>query len=384
MHACQMSSTASRRAADRHCIAQIEAQIEALKRSIQALEATKLRVQERLHSYAYPVLTLPNEIISEIFIRFLPVYPAPPPLIGLLSPTLLTHICRRWREVALGTPALWRAISYPRREDQGPLLHILESWLSRSGCLPLSFLMEGIWGSLSKKSFETLVFHRARWEYIALGISESDILTVQGAMPLLQQLTIQAWADPTRPPSPIGFQETPRLRSVTLWQLSSSTDVLPWSQLTSLTLIYDLIECSAVLQHAINLIHCHLVALPDVGTISVPDVLLPRLESLVLTQLEAGDDAPTHYLETLITPALRTLEVSEVFLQPDPVDSLELFIEASGCRLQKLCITGNIRSISEVEYRSVFDQIPALSFDMSLADFDSYAQILDERRYIVL
>ncbi|KAJ7641164.1 hypothetical protein FB45DRAFT_712335, partial [Roridomyces roridus] len=57
-----------------------------------------------------PVLTLPNEITSEIFVHFLPPYPVCPPMTGLDSPTSLTHICRQWREIALATPKLWRAI----------------------------------------------------------------------------------------------------------------------------------------------------------------------------------------------------------------------------------------------------------------------------------
>jgi hypothetical protein len=44
----------------------------------------------RLDCYKYPVLTLPNEITTEIFIRFLPIYPSCPQLTGLESPTLLT------------------------------------------------------------------------------------------------------------------------------------------------------------------------------------------------------------------------------------------------------------------------------------------------------
>ncbi|KAK6977983.1 F-box domain-containing protein, partial [Favolaschia claudopus] len=88
-------------------ILELEAQIAALQSSISELRAAK---QSRLNSYRYSVLTLPNEIIGEIFLRFLPPYPKPPPLTGILSPTSLTQICRQWRNIALSTPALWRAI----------------------------------------------------------------------------------------------------------------------------------------------------------------------------------------------------------------------------------------------------------------------------------
>jgi hypothetical protein len=98
--------------ADRARVADLDAQISHLERSLSALREEKNLAQERLDSYKYPVLTLPNEIVSEIFIHSLPAYPEYPPLTGLHSPTLLTHICRRWREIALGAPALWRAIQF--------------------------------------------------------------------------------------------------------------------------------------------------------------------------------------------------------------------------------------------------------------------------------
>ncbi|KAJ7897415.1 hypothetical protein B0H13DRAFT_2521789 [Mycena leptocephala] len=72
---------------DRTRVADIEAQILDLERSLSALRDEKALVQERLDAYKYPVLTLPSEIISEIFIHFLPTYPLPP-LIGIFSPSL--------------------------------------------------------------------------------------------------------------------------------------------------------------------------------------------------------------------------------------------------------------------------------------------------------
>ncbi|KAJ7932065.1 hypothetical protein B0H13DRAFT_809491, partial [Mycena leptocephala] len=97
--------------ADRARITDLEAQILHLEHSLRALRIEKSQAQRRLDSYTYPVLTLPNEIVSEIFMRFLPTYPRFPPFTGILSPTILTQICRKWREIALGTPALWSVMS---------------------------------------------------------------------------------------------------------------------------------------------------------------------------------------------------------------------------------------------------------------------------------
>ncbi|KAJ7277511.1 hypothetical protein C8J57DRAFT_1007682, partial [Mycena rebaudengoi] len=54
-----------------------------------------------------PILTLPPEIGSEIFLQCLPgvVYP-----ISSEVPLSLLGICRAWNALALSTPALWTRI----------------------------------------------------------------------------------------------------------------------------------------------------------------------------------------------------------------------------------------------------------------------------------
>jgi hypothetical protein len=141
---------------DRCRLADIAAQILDLERALSVLRAEQALVQERLDAYKYPVLTLPNEITSEIFLHFLPSYPTPPPLTGIHSPTFLTQICRKWREIALATPAIWRAIrltdsriSYEQRGQ------ISEAWMTRSGTSPLSFRVSSD-GIPSDRVFEML------------------------------------------------------------------------------------------------------------------------------------------------------------------------------------------------------------------------------------
>ncbi|KAJ7885088.1 hypothetical protein B0H14DRAFT_3432031 [Mycena olivaceomarginata] len=364
-------STKSSRAADRAYIAEIDSQILVLKESIRILEGKKLRARERLNSYAYPVLTLPNEIVSEIFVQFLPVYPSPPPMSGPLSPTSLSHICRRWRQVALSTPTLWRAVSLPDCA-QYVVRPQLELWMSRSGCLPLSIDMEEVWNNVDESCLELLALHRARWEYVTLAVyKESEVLTIQDPMPLLRQFEIRI--EISRPGLPeIRFCEVPRLRSVTLWGSTRPTDLLPWSQLTSLTSMNNTpVENTAILQLTVNLVHCHLMLWSE--EILPSDVRLPSLESLVLASWDSEDEPVTHYLETMITPSLRTLEVPEAFLQPSPIDTLRLFISKSECRLQGLCITGKVRS--EAVYRDAFSSsIPELSFDTALIDYNTYSE----------
>ncbi|KAJ7429627.1 hypothetical protein FB451DRAFT_1383059 [Mycena latifolia] len=354
--------TATTLAADRAHVEDIKAQILVLKRSVRALRAERKETQGRIDSYAYPVLTLPNEIVSEIFVNFLPVYPCCPPQTGLLSPTLLTHICRRWRGIALATPELWRAILITSYRDDGRQLHILDSWLSRSGCFPLSLNIENLFIPISKECLEKLVQHHARWEHVKLGLeARSHLRIIPSAMPLLCQLELQLLEPGSTPP--VAYREVPRLRSAILWDFDYPNGFLPWSQLTSLTLVVKSpTECTAVLQHTVNLVHCELVTFADF--VRQPDVKLERLNSLVLMKYtdDEGEDPATQYLDTFIVPALRSLQIPDEFLRPDPIHMLAVFISKSGCQLENIHITGE-RSIPKRRYREAFPSIPKLSFD---------------------
>ncbi|KAJ6460647.1 hypothetical protein DFH09DRAFT_1114647 [Mycena vulgaris] len=100
-------------------------------------------LQRRLGAYAYPVLALPNEIVSKNFVVFLPLYPKPPSTIGLLSPLLLGEICRECREITLTAPALWRmAEVYFRNKLAAQQLFLLETYLKRSGSSSLSIKLD--------------------------------------------------------------------------------------------------------------------------------------------------------------------------------------------------------------------------------------------------
>jgi hypothetical protein len=69
----------------------------------------------------------------------------------------------------------------------------------------------------------------------------------------------------------------------------------------------------------------------------------------------------TPYPNTLIVPALRRLEIPELFLGPQPIVALASFISKSDCKLQEVFITGD-RLVSEDSYRKAFPRIAKFSF----------------------
>ncbi|KAJ7847088.1 hypothetical protein B0H14DRAFT_2770440 [Mycena olivaceomarginata] len=330
-------------AADRARFADLEVQILLLQRPLSELQSEKELVLECLNSYKYPVLTLPNEIIAEAFVHFLPVYPLCPPL----------------TEIALATPKLWRAISLEAGDiPLAQQLNICRTWMTRSCSCPLS-----IRGLEASQFLDTVTPHRARWEYFGLTIAgyPSPISPLEGPIPVLRHLSLTLESpDELGPDDVVTFPEAPSLRSLTISYstLSTPTVILPFAQLTSLALHrafrHEYVE---ILPQTPKLVHCELVIEFDSTTDPPPaGVELPRLEVLVLSVFKTlgSRPLPTKCLDDFIVPALRHLRIPESLLQPSPVvDTLSSFVSKSNCRLRELCIEGRT-SESEDSYRNAF------------------------------
>ncbi|KAJ7875456.1 hypothetical protein B0H13DRAFT_2550114 [Mycena leptocephala] len=349
--------------ADRARVLDLEAQISHLERSLSVLREEKTLAQERLDSYKYPVLELPNEIVSDVFIHFLPPYPLFPPLIGPLSPTLLTQICRRWREIALGTPSLWSAITTHHDGISIPFdlaIHAFDIWLNRSRCCPVSLQFDATDSQMDVAEFlAILVPHRARWESLNIYLSPSHLPILDGPMPLLRYLDLGLLGSGAD--TKVVTFEVPLLRTVVLNDDAALSVVLPWAQLTSLALFCVFpYECVPILQQTSSLVRCELELFDSTTNRPRPDITLPYLESLTL--FNPGRESVIDFLETLIVPALRSLEIPEDFLyHVNPIESLTAFISKCGCKLEEVQITGP-RSVAESSYRKAFPSIQNFSF----------------------
>ncbi|KAJ7661953.1 hypothetical protein DFH06DRAFT_1191116 [Mycena polygramma] len=319
--------------------------------------ASDALAQTRLGSSTYPVLTLPSEIISEIFVHFLPPYPDCPPLKGNESPTCLTQICHKWREIALATPTLWRAIPtsvffFQRRR------HIVDLWVKRSRCCPLSIQIQNFNQQHNQGYIpelrSILAAHHTRLEYLELFQVALDLVPVNEPMPLLLHLDLNLV--PTN--EVFVFAPVPRLRSVVLNGAAALCVTLPWVQLTSLAL-RDISpnNFSSILLQTENLVHCELGVSWNTTNATFPDIPLLRLESLVVenTMYYSGGSLPGHMF---IVPALLRLEIPEQILETSPIDFLRSLISKSGCNLQNVHLTGR-KCVSEKDYLEAF---PSISF----------------------
>ncbi|KAJ7149619.1 hypothetical protein C8R46DRAFT_1125624 [Mycena filopes] len=353
-------------AADRARVAELGAQILQLQDRIHELDLEKGVAQERLDRYCYPVLALPNEITSEIFTQFLPPFPSCPPLTGPASPTLLTHICRAWRLIALNTPTLWRAISLTADHTPFTLaMEIADVWFTRSRSCPLSIEIHYAYVEVVTLP-PRILQEAARLEDLritapALHPFLACLPANSYSMPLLRRLELQIWdADEllAPPTCPALFCDAPQLRSVVLDDLTAEYIQLPWAQLTSVSISNVLPRDSlSLLGRTCNLLHCELWLPHDDDALT--ELSLPSLESLLIHDTGAA----VEYLDSLTLPALQKLSIPEPFLGKHPIDALNRFIHKSTCKLQELCITGEIENSTIAIYRTGFPLIPRLTLD---------------------
>ncbi|KAK7055862.1 F-box domain-containing protein [Favolaschia claudopus] len=323
----------------------------------------------RTDTSKYPVLTLPNEITIEMFLQFLPTYPLCSEMTGLYSPTLLTHICSQWRTIALSIHQLWRAIYLPR--SHVGIDHLLDVWLTRSGSCPLSLnvvlpfeeYMTAHWSN----ALSNLISQRTRWEHLTVTVggsgpgSSAHLSLLNGPMPVLHHLRLDFLDMITV----LQVKSAPLLCSVILSHdaCMGATVELPWRQLTSLAMYWCYLdEFSTTLQRASNLVHCKLfISNRDMSINALPEISLPHLDSLVLdVNIGVADDRT---IRSLITPALRHLEVSERSLGENHLETLSFFISNSTCKLDRLRIMyddGGV-SIPLERYRSVVPTVTCIS-----------------------
>ncbi|KAK7018497.1 F-box domain-containing protein [Favolaschia claudopus] len=290
-----------------------------------------------------PILTLPNEITAEIFLGYLPSYPLCSPLFGRTSPTVLTQVCRQWRQIALALPRLWTAISFTV-EDLPSHVTFEGMWLTRAGNCSLSieandYSEEGL--PLTAEFFAKTFPYRERLERLYLAIhhpTNFELPTVVASMPLLRDLYLDLNLDF---PHVVHFPDLPLLRTAILGGVAFSNVILPWSQLTTLSLRQvTLARCIPVLMVASDLVNCSLLELHAHDSDSIiQEVKLQYLETLTLSYDQDSllfSEENHDCLANFTAPALRHLEVPVVFLGPQPLDALASFISRSECKLQHL------------------------------------------------
>ncbi|KAF7308976.1 F-box domain-containing protein [Mycena kentingensis (nom. inval.)] len=301
-----------------------------------------------------PILSLPPELLAEIFCSFIPLYPETPRPNEPDSPLHLTAVCRTWRQVSCTTPALWRAVAMraPDGEVSGsyPHLRILNTFLQRSGACPLALRLFGQPSGQLEELINAILLHRPRWEYVRVNVDEVTlprVVSLGAPMSLLKSLglVIYASAQPQVPPEAV-----PNLTSLYLWDPAPDTgaDAFPWRQLTRLRLRnVSLRQCVEILPLAVDLrFLCLKVSGDDTWPGGrKPTFVFPRLEVLIL---EAAEIDGYTLLARFTLPALRRLQIEGTWIETEQLLNVPLLIARSKCALEQLRISRRAVNSDEV------------------------------------
>jgi hypothetical protein len=271
---------------------------------IEALTTERQHLRAQLDSIVYPVLTLPPEISSHIFLHAIPTHSKPS---SLTAPLLLTQICRQWRAIALATPSLWQSLTLNRGCEQTGYGKLLNMWLERSAALPLT-LSFGTLDTQTQSLIDASLIHSHRWKEIAI-YSQASIAGSNVSFPILRKVALSL----RRPfPRTITLLEAPVLRHASITLDSQSNIQLPWAQLTTLdleTFALAAASCALILSHCSQLSRLSYLAndgrADDTDTFTQPHITLQVLHSLHIRGLGSS------IVSFLTLPALKHLTLTD-------------------------------------------------------------------------
>ncbi|KAF7376132.1 hypothetical protein MSAN_00028100 [Mycena sanguinolenta] len=315
--------------------AALSVEIERLRALIHQLIQKRDDLEGFIHAHealTSPARRLPADIIAEIFTACMPSNRN-----AIMStaeaPLLLCRVCRAWRDVALSTPRLWASLHIVAHSDHGEtgpdsklrkVIKAIDSWLSRSGVLPLSISLVRSWTAKEvdfRPFLETLVPYSSRWNRIRFELETSFSFEPMGALspsdvPSLEVASIDGFEtlDEEVDWRTVSFLGTPSLRSLLLRHMASSflAFPVPWNQLRHLSFGEKLTAAQALemLRQCPNLETCFLNLNNSLVSASgLHPVRMDHLRRLCLSFLYLGRGAPrTDLLEYLDVPNLKCLE----------------------------------------------------------------------------
>ncbi|KAJ7021809.1 hypothetical protein C8F04DRAFT_1241148 [Mycena alexandri] len=346
-------------AAQRAELADIQHQLKVLKARDRDLKAA-------LASVVYPVLTLPPEITSHIFLDCLPFHGRVQPS-SIKAPLVLAQVCQYWRDIALATPQLWSSIDMkleigqPNIPDKGTIALLLRTWLSRAKRSPISLTLRLPYHQpISKEVISVIPAYAGQLHRLELQASDSDCETLRAMcsdFPILRDIAITCYgsvhwlsaksASHTSCPNGAFLQPYVSLHTLRLGEMSVAT-------------LLDMLTDLPQLLHLDTKIDDY----PPFDSVGVVPVTA-NLESLIIRgREEAPDQAPDPpVLDYLTLPKLRRLEL-HYRLQ---LQALASFCIRSACVLEHL----RLQVFTETECWGLMHMLPNFSGITSF-DLDTY------------
>ncbi|KIM91617.1 hypothetical protein PILCRDRAFT_810904 [Piloderma croceum F 1598] len=327
----------------------------------------------------YPVRRIPFELWAQIFVLCLPDDNFVE-IDASKAPLLLGQVCSSWREITLSTPALWSSICLGGCEREFSLAQIplVETWLRRSGNLPLSIQICHPATPTSSHFLDILIPFSSRWYNLDLHLPQSLAERIVGNndLPVPTLTTLSLWVSTLlRADKPLLFsRKAISLRNITLLveTLIPSLFNFPWAQITEFrpNSIVDTYDCFEIFRLCPQLIRLQLRNISS-DQFDGNDHALARMPQLSWLHLVSyGSIGPL--LDNLVVPSLREIHLEVDLNRRWPKTQLLVMLSRSSSPLEVLTIhrTRRVTSNMAANITELFESIQTLQrISVAHADF---------------
>ncbi|KAF7326215.1 hypothetical protein MKEN_00473900 [Mycena kentingensis (nom. inval.)] len=351
-------------AALRQKLAAIDAESAVLHAQLSRLAAARRDVVAELRHVTFPILDLPVEIASEIFLQTAPdaidLHKHP----RAIQQFVLTRVCRRWRAIAIDLQALWANVVSPGILSFASQYR-LELCSARAGQDAADISIEIDYSEAREASALPLLGNGQMLSHCSslktyVPEDPSVLNCFTGKLPRLRKLVL--WNPHQQPQEIAAFEETPLLREVELVDIDSSRVSLPWMQLTKLALYLNWAQaeaCLDVLRLTLNLETLYL-RMPHYPFIQPPVVKLSlrKLRKLTLEYSDVNESASLAFINVLRVPVL--VDLTTDLLGTDTTVAIATMLSESHCResLRRLVLKTNESYVAS--YGELFSNVSQL------------------------
>ncbi|KAJ7074987.1 hypothetical protein B0H15DRAFT_956870 [Mycena belliarum] len=302
----------------RERLAEIDAEILELQARLVCLATARKPIVHSLKSASFPVVSIPPEIIAEIFLHYVDSAHiggtgsgapyAPGTRAGGFGPLILASVCRAWRAVAISLPSIWSTVQlYAVPDTISPTEKLLQCWLPRAASHSLDIQIGSPSGLdllmplISPYSLQLRSFSCG----FDTPISFPEVL-IRGRIPSLRRLEVSLEVTREEVIAPVtAFFDAPALRDVHLIDFTFAWILLPWGQLTNFECSgQTAAECLEMLQYT-PLLEALTVDLSPPDNLSAVAVRLDRLHTLKFSKYQES----IHLIDHLTLPLLTHLEL---------------------------------------------------------------------------